>query len=212
MRILFLISGLTLFTMSARGQGYYPSYGRHTFQFGLGAGIPRADLGSFFDPRAGLNVAYGYRFHRHFQADFGFETIFGAAGVKEFVDTDFGARRIRDYQYMLPAGGRTIIPVASGRLLLFGGGGGAYLRYQEQISQPGDYVRLNCPFCTARSGWGYYATAGFTAFFDRNQRFSFTLAPKVIRGYTKGEPLGAAPAARTRDHWVNVMGQFGISF
>lgn len=212
MRISLLVSLLALVPLAAHAQRGYPRYSRHSFNFGLGAGVPQAELRGFFDPRIGLNAAYGYRFHRNFQADFGMETVFGAAGVKEFLNTEFGPRRIRDVQYMVPAGGRAIIPVAQGRLLLFGGGGGAYLRYQEQVSQPSDYYRIACPYCTARSGFGYYATAGFTVFLDRYLRFSLTMAPKVFRGHTNGEPLGAVPGIRTRDHWVNVMAQFGVNF
>jgi len=187
-------------------------YPRHNINLGLGAGVPRADLSGAFDPKAGLTVGYGYRFHRNFQADFGFDTVFGSANVRDFVDTFVGYRRIRDYQYFFPVGGRVILPLARGRLLIHGGGGGTYMRYQEQISQPNEYVRLECPDCTARSGWGYYATVGFTVFLDRYQRFRIGVAPKVYRGHTDGGPLGNVPAIRTRDHWVNVMGEFGVSF
>lgn len=209
MKIAVLLGLLVVLPSIGLAQSPYP---RHNISLGLGAGVPRADLGSVFDPKIGLTVGYGYRFHRNFQADFGFDTIFGSANVRDFVNTFAGYRRIRDYQYFLPAGGRAILPLFNGRLLIHGGGGGTYMRYQEQISQPNQYVRLDCPDCTARSGWGYYATAGFTVFLDRYQRFRFGVAPKVYRGHTDGGPLGDVPGIRTRDHWVNVMGEFGISF
>ncbi|MDX1980506.1 MAG: hypothetical protein SFV51_09580 [Bryobacteraceae bacterium] len=212
MRNLILLGGLALLPVLAAAQENYPRFPKHNFTLGLGAGVPQADLRTLFDPKVGMNFAYGYRFHRNFQLDAGVDSVFGAAGVRDFVDTELGAQRIRDFQFMVPAGGRAIIPLAQGRLLLFGGGGGAYLRYQEQISQPSDYYRIACPYCTARSGWGYYATVGFQVFFDQYRRFSLTLAPKVYRGHTDGQPLGAVPALRTRDHWVNVMAQFGFSF
>jgi hypothetical protein len=204
-----LLSLLGFFSPGAFAQGSYP---RHNINLGLGAGVPRADLSSVFDPKVGLSVGYGYRFHPNFQADFGFDTVFGSANVRDFVDTFVGYRRIRDFQYFLPVGGRVILPLAHGRLLFHGGGGGAYMRYQEQISQPNEYIRLDCPDCAARSGWGYYATAGFSVFLDREHRFRFGIAPKIYRGHTDGGPLGNVPAIRTRDHWVNVMGEFGISF
>ena len=184
----------------------------HNFNVGFGAGIPRADIGSFFDPKPGLSVGYGYRFHRYFQADLGFEAIFGSANVHDFQETFAGYRRIRDFQYLLPFGGRAILPLAHGRMLVYGGGGGAYLRYQEHLSQPSEYIRIDCPTCASRSGWGYYATAGFTVFFDRYQRFRLGIAPRVYRGHTNGDPLGTAPGFRTRDQWLNVMGEFGVSF
>lgn len=189
-----------------------PRYSKHNFNIGLGAGVPQADLRGYFDPRIGLNFGYGYRFHRNFQLDAGLETVFGAAGVRDFLDTSFGPRRIRDVQYMLPVGGRAIIPVAGGRVLLFGGGGGAYLRYQEHLSQPNDYIRIDCPVCVGRGGWGYYATAGATVYLDRYRRFSLTMAPKIFRGHTSGSSIGSVPGIRTRDHWINLMPQFGFSF
>lgn len=200
---------LGCFAFLSYAQSPYP---RHNFNLGFGAGVPKADLVGAFDPKAGLSVGYGYRFHPNFQADFGFDTVFGSGNVRDFVDTAFGYRRIRDFQYFLPLGGRAILPLARGRLLIFGGGGGAYMRYQEQLSQPNQYIRLDCPDCTARSGWGYYATAGFTVFLDRYQRFRIGAAPKIYRGHTDGGPIGNIPGIRTRDHWVNVMGEFGVSF
>jgi hypothetical protein len=50
-----------------------------------------------------------------FQADFGFDTAFGAAGVNDYLETGLGYRRIRDYQYFVPFGGRAILPFASER-------------------------------------------------------------------------------------------------
>jgi hypothetical protein len=198
--------------------GFLPTIGladgfpRHNFNFGAGAGVPRSQLGSFFDPKAGASIGYGYRFHEYFQADIGFDAIFGAGNVREFANTITGFRRIRDFQYLLPVGGRAILPLANGRLQLFGGGGGTYMRYQEQLSQPSSYYRLECPDCTARSGWGYYATAGFTVFLDRRRLMRIGVAPRVYRGHTDGERVGNVPGFRTSDHWVTVMAEFGISF
>ncbi len=194
--------------MAMPGQ-YYP---HHNFTAGLGAGVPRADLQPFLDPKFGFTVGYGYRFHRFFQADIGLDTIVGAAGVRDFADTPLGYRRIRDFQYLVPMGGRVILPLAQGRFQFFAGGGGAYMRYSERISQPNSYYRLDCPFCTSRSGWGYYATAGFQAALDSNQHFRLGLGPRIYRGHTEGEPLGAVPGIRTRDQWINLMAEFGFSF
>lgn len=209
MKPFFWLAPLTAFAVIAPAQDWYP---RHNFDFGVGVGVPRADLETAFDPKIGVGVNYGYRFHRYFQADIGFDTIFGAGNIREFVDTGLGYRRLRDYQYMLPLGGRTIIPLFGGRLLLHAGGGGAYMRYQEQISQPSQYFRIDCPYCSARSGWGYYATAGFRVALDQAGHFWLGASPRVYRGHTNGQGLGNVPAMRTRDEWVNVMAEFGFSF
>lgn len=189
-----------------------PYYRRHYFTLGGGAGLPRGDLNAVFNDSFGLNVNYGYRFVRYFQADVGLDTLFGAAGVRDFLDTSFGPRRIRDYQFFVPFGGRAILPLAGDRLLIYGSGGGAYMRYTELLSQPSDFFRIDCPVCTARSGWGYYAGFGFSAAVDRGQFIRIGAGTRVYRGHTDGEPIGAAPALRTKDRWVRLMAQVSFSF
>ena len=187
-------------------------YTRHNVTAGFGAGQPRGDLRNYFDPSFGLTLGYGYRFHPNFQADAGFQTLFGAAGVRDFYRTDFGELRIKDYQFLVPLGGRAILPLARGRLLFSGGGGGAYMRYQERIRQPYQGYRIDCPVCAARSGWGYYGLLGASVALDRYHRFWLGVNSKVYRGYTQGEPLGLVQSPRTRDHWLNLYGEFGIGF
>jgi hypothetical protein len=190
-------------------QDYYP---RHNFTFGLGAAQPRADLKGLFQDRPGVSFGYGYRFQRYFQADAGLETVFGAADVRDYLDTGFGPLRIRDYQFFVPLGGRAILPLFGGRLLFSGGGGGAYMRYTELLHQPSQYWNIDCPVCSSRSGWGYYALLDVSAYLDRGQHFRLGAVSKVYRGHTDGDPLAAVPGVQTRDHWVNIMGQVGFSF
>ena len=187
-------------------------YPRHNFSFGVGGAQPKADLAAVFTPKPGISAGYGYRFQRYFQADVGFDTVFGAGNVRDYLETDFGFLRIRDYQYFIPFGGRAILPlIGPGRLLISGGGGGAYMRYSERLRQPSDYYHFECPGCSSRSGWGDYALADVSAFLDRAQHFRLGVVTKVYRGHTEGDPLAGA-GLRTRDHWVNLMAQFGFSF
>lgn len=209
MRRLTALAFAVAFPFLAEAQYRFP---RHNFSAGVGVGVPQADLRPVFDPKVGFRFGYGYRFHRFFQADAGFETVVGAAGVRDFLQTDLGVQRIRDFQYFLPLGGRAIIPLAGDRVLIHGGGGGAYMRYSERLSQPSDYIRIACPVCSARSGWGYYAQAGLSVALDRFQRFRLGVVSRVYRGYTNGEAIGSVPNIRTRDHWVNTMAEFGIQF
>ncbi len=202
-----LIGLLTLAGASA--QSWYP---HHSFHFGMGAGQPRGDLRPFFDDAFGLEIGYGYRFHRYFQADLGFETVFGAAGVRDFLPTGFGDLRIRDYQYLVPLGGRAIAPLANGRFEIYGGGGGAYMRYSERLRQPSDSFHIDCAVCASRDGWGWYGALGASAALDRGRHVRLGVGSKVYRGHTSGDPLGAVPALRTRDHWVNVFGELTFAF
>src|SRR5437899_8586011 len=99
-------------------------YPHHNFTFGAGGGQPRGELRGLFSGSPGIAIDYGYRFHRYFQAEIGLDTLFGAANVRDFIGSGFGALQIRDREFFLPLGGRAILPFARGRLLISGGGGG----------------------------------------------------------------------------------------
>ena len=184
----------------------------HNFTVGVGAGLPRGELRDYFSDKAGASIGYGYRFHRYFQADAGMDIIFGAARVRDYMDSGIGTVRIRDREYLLPLGGRAIAPFFDGRLLFSGGGGVAYMNYRESVAQPSEYYRVSCPYCTSRDGWGYYTLANASVFLDRARHWRVGVTGRVVRGKTTGEPLGTAPAVETRDHWVNLFAEVGFSF
>jgi hypothetical protein len=187
---------------------------KHYITVGGGGGVPGGEIGSGLVTSPVFRLGYGYRFHPYFQADLGFDTVFHAAKVRDFVSTQFGDLRLKDYQYMLPMGGRAIIPLRDNRILLHAGGGGAYLRYQERIRQPfgGSNFRLDCPSCRERSGWGYYGLVGVSVALDRSQNFRFGFSSRVFRANTSGDAFGPLPAFTTRDQWVNTAAEFTISF
>ncbi len=195
---------------------WHPSYREyfphHNFTFGAGGAVPKGDLGGYFITRPAISIGYGYRFSRYFQADVGLDMVFGAAHVEDYLATGFGPLRIRDRQFFIPLGGRAILPLAGGRLLIAGGGGGAYLRYAELLHQPGYYYKIDCPVCTTRDGWAYYALAEVSGFLDHNQHFRVGVQYKSYRGHTSGEPLGTVPAVQTKDNWQDILALFGFSF
>ncbi len=207
----FLVGLSTLAALPdpAEAQSFYP---KHNFNFGAGAARPRGALGGPFTDAPGISIGYGYRFARYFQADIGLDVLFGAGDVRDYLNTALGQVRIRDREYLLPVGGRAILPFAGGRVLLSGGGGGAYMRYSESVRQPSDYFRIDCPVCTARHGWGYYALVSTSFAIDHFQRFRVGITSKFYRGHTEGDPLGPVPGVRTKDHWINIFGEFGFSF
>jgi hypothetical protein len=190
-------------------QEYYP---RHNFTFGAGAFRPRGDLSGALDDTGGISVAYGYRFLRYLQADVGLDMIFGAAGVRAFLPTEIGYFRISDREYFLPFGARAIAPLVGGRVLISGGGGGAWLKYHERLRQPSQDFHIDCPDCTARSGWGYYALANASYFLDSGKHFRVGVTGRAVRGHTDGDPLGGLPPSRTKDHWLTMLAEFGFSF
>ena len=203
----------TLLLLAAAGpllaQPWYP---RNNFTIGVGAGRPKAELAGPFTDSPGLSIGYGYRFRRYLQADVGLDSVFGAARVNDYLSTGYGDRRIRDYQFLIPFGARAILPLEHGRFLISGGGGGVHLRYTELLSQPSEYFKIDCRVCSSRTGWGYYGLVAATVVLDRHQHFRFGVTTKVYQGHTDGDPLGNVPGFRTRDRWVNVFGEFGVSF
>lgn len=190
------------------------SFQRHSFSFGGGGGMPRGELQPLLSASPALRINYGYRFMKNFQADFGFDTVFHAARIRDFYESDFGDLRIKDYQFFVPVGGRTVIPLASNRVQLFAGGGGAWIGYREQIRQPfGDSnFRLDCPVCRSRSGFGYYALLGASFAVDRAQMFRLGFTSKLYRARTSGDAFGAVPAVRTNDQWLTTAAEFSVNF
>ncbi len=206
-KVPILVAALAALPLLA--QDYWP---HHNITFGGGAGVPTGEIKNFMNTRPGITLGYGYRFHRYFQADLGLNMIFGAADVRDFVDTQLGTLLVKDREYMLPLGGRAIAPLAGGRFLLSGGGGAMWLKYSERINQPSSYYRVDCPICTSRSGWGSYAMANASYFLDSNQHLRVGVTTQFIRGHTNGEAINNVPAIKTNDRWTNVFAEVGFSF
>jgi hypothetical protein len=189
-------------------------FNRHSITVSVGAARPRGELRPWFSDAPLVTAEYGFRVHRNFQLDGGFDAAFGAAGTRDWLPTQFGNLRIRDYQNFIPFGGRVILPLADERIHIYGGMGGAYMRYSESIQQPfedSDF-RIPCNICASRDGFGYYSTAGVNASFDRARRFRAGAGVKVYRGHTSGDAFGATPPRETTDRWVNLFGSFSVTF
>lgn len=195
-------------TVSLSAQDLFP---KHYINGGFGVALPRGEINQYFKTKPSGTVNYGFRFHRYFQADAGYDIVFRAADVREFLETQFGSLRIRDYQHFVTFGGRGVIPAARGRVLFSAGGGGVFMRYQESVQQPSQFIRFACPPCGARTGWGNYALASIR-FSSRWQRVWFGVTTKVIRGRTEGDPFAGLPTSRTKDHWINTFGEVGFAF
>jgi hypothetical protein len=187
----------------------------HNFTLGGGAAIPGGNLADYYSPTGFVRVGYGYRIAKNFQADTGIDVGFRAAGVKDFYESQFGPLRIRDYQYMVPFGGRVILPFGEEERVRFhAGGGGVYLRYSERSTQPfaNAGIRLECPICNARSGWGYYGGTGGSLGLTPGGRFRFGGTVNVYRATTDGQGVGFLPAGPSRDRWVNAALELSLEF
>jgi hypothetical protein len=186
----------------------------HKFSFTLGGGVavPGQDLRGSFTNTGLVRLGFGYRFWRYLQADAGLDAVIHAAGVDFSRSSIIGNLRVRDNEYLVPLGGRAILPI--GRVELFAGGGAAYLHYAEEVEVPGggSDSSFNCTICTSRGGWGYYAVAGVTAAVDRRKRFWVGVETRAFRGRTSGDPLGSVPSVETRDQWVDTAAVFTVRF
>lgn len=202
---------IAVFTAAtAFGQVYF----RHNITAGGGAARPRGELRPLFSDSLLGGVQYGYRFHPYFQLDAGFDAVRGAAGVRDWLPTAFGNLRIRDFQTFVPFGGRAILPLYRDKIQIYGGMGGAYMRYGERIRQPfqNSDIRIPCDVCASRDGFGYYGIFGVNTAIDQVQRFRLGVGARVYRGHTSGDALGAVPPRETTDRWINLFGSFSVSF
>jgi hypothetical protein len=189
--------------------------GRHNFILGGGGATPGLNLTNRFNPAGFLRVAYGYRIFKNLQADTGIDMGFRSAGVKDFYQSQFGALRIRDYQYMVPFGARVFLPFGEDeRVRIHAGGGGAYLRYSERTSQPfaNSGIRLDCPVCSARSGWGTYGSVGASIGVGWNGALRFGGSVNVYRATTDGQGVGQLADGPSSDRWINPALELTFSF
>ena len=195
------------------GQGNWQrDFRKHHVSVGLGAASPGGDLKNYYKTAFAWSVAYGFRPIKWLQADFGYDGAYNGAGVNDYQESGYGPLRIRDHQTFIPLGGRVVLPLARGRVELYGGGGAVYARYSESLSQPDEYTKIGCPSCRARDGLGYYAMVGGTVAMDASQRFRLGVIARAYRLETAGAIIGALPSSRTADRWMTTYLTFSASF
>lgn len=59
---------------------------------------------------------------------------------------------------------------------------------------------------------GGYGLAGAKYFLDENHNFHVGTTFQFISASINGQAVGNVPAAKTTDHWANIVFQFGLSF
>ena len=183
----------------------------HNFLIGGGAAIPAASTSDLLSAAPLFKVGYGYRFNRWFQADAGLQIAFGAANNQNAEVSDIGPVQGGDHEFMIPLGGRFIVPNPFKKIEVSAGGGAAYLHYSETIPGAGE-IGIGCYSCTSRGGWGGYGLANARYFLDDNRNFSLGTTLQYIAASTNGQAVGNVPSFRTTDHWVNLSFEFGLSF
>jgi hypothetical protein len=91
------------------------------------------------NPAPAFDVWYGYRFNHLFQADAGLQMAFLGPNNQNPEVTDFGTIQGGDHEFMIPLGGRLILPLGMRRLEASPGGykrptRGQYPRVQDHGS------------------------------------------------------------------------------
>lgn len=183
----------------------------HNFSAGFGPAIPTGASTSYLSTAPMAAFHYGYRFNRFLQADAGFQLAWGAANNQNAVQTDVGAVQGGDHEYMIPLGGRVIVPQPFKRMEFSAGGGAAYLHYSE-TAPSGGYYQINCYTCTSRGGWGGYGLVNASYFLDENRNLHVGTTFQYVSATTKGDAVGNVTALSTSDHWANLSFEIGLRF
>jgi len=210
MRTCLLIATLLMLTSSLM-VAQSDEVHHHNFAVGIGPAIPTGSSGTYLSTAPMAAFRYGYRLNRYLQADAGLQLAWGAANNQNAVVTDVGNVQGGDHEFMIPLGGRVILPVPFKRLELSAGGGGVYLHYSE-TAPSGGYYQINCYSCTSRGGWGGYGLANISYFLDSNRNFRVGTTFQYISATTNGQAVGNVVGLSTSDHWANLTFEFGLSF
>ncbi len=137
--------GFTLCLLAVPFGGFAQSDFHHNnIVVGVGPAIPMGSSTTYLSAAPLIKVGYGYRFSKLFQADAGFQMAFGAASNQNQVVTDLGVVQGGDHEFMIPLGGRIIIPQPFKRFEVSAGGGAVYLHYSETAPSAGYGYTNNC--------------------------------------------------------------------
>jgi hypothetical protein len=193
------------------GAAQKPAYRKFIIDFNVGGLNPGGDLQGKFStaPGAGFNLGTGV--HRHFQLDAGFDAGTGAAGVSRTINTTGGPRSVGDTEYFVPLGARFVLPLFRERLLLSGGGGGAYISYTETPKAGANEVVI-CTSCVSRSGGGAFEVAQIKVMLDKQRRFGVGSTTRWYQASSKGGALGTNLQGNSKDRWTTVAGTLGFHF
>lgn len=189
------------------------SFQKHTITGGLGVAIPQDELEPVYKNGVTWTVGYGYRPFRYLQFDAALDTVYNSADVERYIPNPaFGYLKVRDFEFLVPFGARLVLPVARGKVNIYGGAGGAYLHYSERLRQPDPYYNLECPPCQSRDGWGYYFLTGGDVALTSGGAIRLGVTMRVYQGTTDGRSVGNVPPVETKDRWINTFRHISFSF
>jgi len=221
MRLLILASLCCLFSSPTSAQNDSQELHHHNITFGVGGAIPVGSTSNYLSTAPFVGLAYGYRFNQYFQADAGFQMVFGAANNQNAETTGYGQVRGGDHEFMFPLlGGRVYLPLHLRRVEASVGVGGVHLHYSETAPSGGGgygygyggYGSTGCYSCTTRGGWGGYGLGNVSYFLDSNHQIRIGTTLQYVAASTNGQAVANIPATKTTDHWLQIGIVFGLSF
>jgi hypothetical protein len=176
--------------------------------FAVGAAVPTGSDTGYLQKAPMILLTYGYRFNRLFQAEGGFQMAFGAANNQNPEQSEFGAVLGGDHEFMIPFTARLIVPLPFERWQVSAGAGPVYLHYAETAASGAAY----CFTCTSRGGWGLQGSTKIRYLLGQDKNFHIGTILQYVSGSLNGDAVGNIPAAKTTDHWANVLIEVGASF
>jgi len=152
------------------------AYLKQTVGVGVGIGTPHGRFfGDLFTNAPGLVAEYGFRLHRNVQADVGLETLINGWG-DNVCDLRYTSPAT-NAEFLVPFGGRGILPLNGGRVLLSLGGGGAYMKYTSPCR--------GSSFTNTSDAWGVYGLGAASVAVDAARRFRVGIVTRYYRAETQ---------------------------
>lgn len=138
----------------------------------------------------GLGLTYGYRVHKHVEAEGG---VLTALDPTSEICSHSGCVDVGDHYFWFPFGVRFIAPL--GRAEFSAGGGGLFEKYTVASPFPGGGP-------LPRHGWGGYFAGSAAVALDRSRHFWLGVTPRWF----------LANPAYARDRWFQVPSEFSVRF
>jgi hypothetical protein len=209
MRPLILVFACVSFANLALGQT--DEYQQNHIAEVTGPAIPLGNAANYVSAAPLLSVATGYRFTRFLQADVAFHVPFRAETNRTAELTGLGQVHGGNRDYMIPLGGRYVIPSPFKLMEFSAGRGGIYRHYSETRPFDGCYSSECCTYLS-RGDWGNYGPRNASYFFGDGHNFHVGTTYEFVAPSTDGQAVGHVPDVRTSDHWSNLFLEFGFRF
>jgi hypothetical protein len=197
MRQLILVLACTSFATFVSAQT--AEFQRNHSTVGVGPPILVGNAADHLITAPLLSAESGYRFTWVLRSDVGVEIALGGADRQSAVQTRLGALQSGGHDYMIPFGGRYVMPSPLTRIEFPVGGGAGHLRHSETTP-------------ASRGGWGGYGFGNAGYLFGHNQNLHVGTTFEFIAPSSDGQTIAYVPAARATDGWSNLYLEIGVRF